>query len=151
MGKDLWTVDQVANALDMHPKTIRRYIRDGALKAIKVGGQWRIKADDLGVFMDSSGLQNELTQDLKGFIDGQFSEIDAKLQVCTIIDYYVDSASDAKSMSQAIVDIMNAEDPDQGTARFQYVFNQEEKKARFVLWGNPRFLARMLNAVADNT
>lgn len=54
MGKALLTVEQVAHVLDMHPKTIRRYIRDGILEAVKVGGQWREKAEDLGVFMDSS-------------------------------------------------------------------------------------------------
>ena len=46
----LLSVRQVAFILKVHQLTIRRYIKDGRLKAVKVGGNVRIKEADLTSF-----------------------------------------------------------------------------------------------------
>lgn len=46
----LFNVNQAAYILKVHPLTIRRYIRDGKLKAIKAGGNVRINEKDLQEF-----------------------------------------------------------------------------------------------------
>jgi excisionase family DNA binding protein len=46
----LYSVDQVAEMLGLHVKTVRGYVHDGRLKATKVGRQYRISADDLAAF-----------------------------------------------------------------------------------------------------
>jgi excisionase family DNA binding protein len=43
----LLTVDQVAEQLGVHVKTARRYVRDGRLKAVRIGKRYRIAAADL--------------------------------------------------------------------------------------------------------
>ncbi|OGH02346.1 MAG: hypothetical protein A2798_04005 [Candidatus Levybacteria bacterium RIFCSPHIGHO2_01_FULL_37_17] len=48
--ENLFNVSQAAYILKVHPLTIRRYIRDGRLKAIKVGGNVRIKESQLAEF-----------------------------------------------------------------------------------------------------
>ncbi len=45
--ENLFNVNQAAYILKVHPLTIRRYIREGKLKAIKVGGNVRIKESQL--------------------------------------------------------------------------------------------------------
>ena len=47
---DLLTVNQVAMLLKIHPLTIRRYIKEGKIKAIKVGDNVRITQVDLQSF-----------------------------------------------------------------------------------------------------
>lgn len=47
---NLFNVNQAAFILKVHPLTIRRYIKDGRLKAIKVGGNVRIKESQLNEF-----------------------------------------------------------------------------------------------------
>ena len=47
---NLFSVNQAAFILKVHPLTIRRYIRDGRLTAIKVGGNVRIKETNLQEF-----------------------------------------------------------------------------------------------------
>ena len=47
---DLLTVKQVAFVLKVHPLTIRRYIREKKLSAIKISGAVRIKESDLEAF-----------------------------------------------------------------------------------------------------
>lgn len=48
--ENLFNVSQAAYILKVHPLTVRRYIRDGRLKAIKVGGNVRIKESQLADF-----------------------------------------------------------------------------------------------------
>jgi excisionase family DNA binding protein len=47
---NLLNVNQVAFILKVHPLTIRRYIKEGRLKAIKAGGNVRIKESQLTEF-----------------------------------------------------------------------------------------------------
>lgn len=48
--ENLYNVNQVAFILKVHHLTIRRYIREQKLKAVKVGGNVRIKESDLQAF-----------------------------------------------------------------------------------------------------
>ncbi len=48
--EEFYTVNQVAIALKVHPLTVRRYIKEGKLKAIRVGGNVRIALNDLRTF-----------------------------------------------------------------------------------------------------
>ncbi|WP_197084568.1 helix-turn-helix domain-containing protein [Saccharothrix sp. ST-888] len=45
-----YSVDQVASLLGLHVRTIRTYVRDGRLKAARVGKQYRIAREDLEAF-----------------------------------------------------------------------------------------------------
>ncbi|MEK7605613.1 MAG: helix-turn-helix domain-containing protein [Patescibacteria group bacterium] len=47
---NLFNVNQAAFILKVHPLTIRRYIKEGRLKALKVGGAIRIREKDLNEF-----------------------------------------------------------------------------------------------------
>jgi excisionase family DNA binding protein len=47
---NLFNVNQAAYILKVHPLTVRRYIREGRLKAIKAGGNVRIKESQLQEF-----------------------------------------------------------------------------------------------------
>lgn len=51
--EEFYTVYQVATALRVHPITIRRYIREGKLKAVRAGGNVRIASADLKSFTQS--------------------------------------------------------------------------------------------------
>lgn len=44
---ELLTVDQVARRLQVHPETIRRWIRDGRLKAVKLSPGFRIRESEV--------------------------------------------------------------------------------------------------------
>src|SRR5258708_39984336 len=46
----LLSVEQVAEILKLHVRTIRNYVRSGALKATRIGKQYRIALGDLEAF-----------------------------------------------------------------------------------------------------
>jgi len=50
MATDFMTVNAAANLLQVHPKTLLRFIREGRLRANKVGKQYRILRSDLDAF-----------------------------------------------------------------------------------------------------
>jgi excisionase family DNA binding protein len=47
MNQDLYSVEQVAEKLGLHVKTVRGYVREGRLKAVRIGKQYRISGEDL--------------------------------------------------------------------------------------------------------
>ncbi len=44
---ETYTVDEVAQALKLHPYTIRRLSREGRIPAFKFGGQWRFRKSEI--------------------------------------------------------------------------------------------------------
>jgi len=146
------TVDQLAQMIDMHPRTVRRYIREGMLKAIKVGGEWRIRREDVKMFMDGNAqvLQQNAIEDVQAYIDGFDGQISGKFQVCTVLDCYVKDNDEAYEISKIVMRHMN-EDEDHGEAKSQYFYDKDAKKGRYILWGNPRFVGRILNSVGEFT
>lgn len=47
------TVKEVADLLKVNEVTVRRWIKDGELRAIEIGKGWRIGEDDLDAFLES--------------------------------------------------------------------------------------------------
>lgn len=48
---EFYTINQTAIILKVHQLTIRRYVKEGRLKAVRVGGNIRIPVDDLKDFI----------------------------------------------------------------------------------------------------
>lgn len=44
---ETYTVEEVAEALKLHPYTIRRLCREGKIPAFKFGGQWRFDVKEI--------------------------------------------------------------------------------------------------------
>lgn len=47
MDDKMYSVEEVADLLGLHVRTVRRYIREGRLKAVRIGKQYRIGRDGL--------------------------------------------------------------------------------------------------------
>jgi excisionase family DNA binding protein len=151
MLADLMTVDQLAQMVEMHPRTIRRYIRENQLKASKVGGEWRIRKEDAEMFIGGrlAELKVEAADDIQAFIQGKDSDVEGKLQVCTVLDCYV-GTPEAVKISEIIMWHMNESNPSRGKAKFQYFYDDAEKKGRYIIWGNPTFIGTVLSAVGKS-
>jgi excisionase family DNA binding protein len=51
MDSAMLSVEQVAERLGLHVKTIRNYVREGRLKAVRIGKQYRIAPSDLAAMI----------------------------------------------------------------------------------------------------
>jgi len=52
-----YSPEEIAELLNLHPATIRKWIRQGKLKAVKLGRVWRIMEEDLQEFLNQNGGQ----------------------------------------------------------------------------------------------
>jgi excisionase family DNA binding protein len=51
---ELYSVEQVAERLGLHVRTVRAYLRTGRLKGVRIGKQYRISRGDLEALIGSS-------------------------------------------------------------------------------------------------
>lgn len=53
LSKPMLTIHEVAALLKMRESTVRSWINDGQLRAIKFGRDWRVAQRDLEVFLNA--------------------------------------------------------------------------------------------------
>ncbi|WNK00625.1 helix-turn-helix domain-containing protein [Thalassospiraceae bacterium LMO-JJ14] len=53
LSKPLLTIHEVAALLKMRESTVRAWINDGQLRAIKFGRDWRVAQRDLEAYLDA--------------------------------------------------------------------------------------------------
>ena len=58
MDQDLYSVEQVAEQLGLHVKTVRNYVRDGRLKAVRIGKQYRMRISRPWLESNPSGVKS---------------------------------------------------------------------------------------------
>lgn len=59
MEDSVLTPDQVAQILQIHPFTVLKFIKQGKLKASKLGRVYRIRKSDVDLFLDEQAKQSE--------------------------------------------------------------------------------------------
>lgn len=81
---NLLSVKQVAFILKVHPLTIRRYINEKKLKAVRVGGNIRIEEQEVENFhkdVDAPSVEKNTFRKFKKVADKQFSLEDPLLRL----------------------------------------------------------------------
>jgi len=135
MDNNYYTVDQVAKLLDMHPKTIRKFIREGKLQASRVGKQYRITGHDLSVFTGSE--HNEV------IVSGQSGEV----KVSTVVDMDNVSSDEAQKISSLLLASANHRDEKYGKVTLKNQYIKSENKLRIMIWGNLEFTQIILESI----
>lgn len=155
MSDGIFTVDQVAERLDLHPKTVRRFIREGKLHARKVGGQWRITEQDIRSLIGDENREEGASAAVRDIAEPVADLLPAdsrqRVQVTSIVDVYVDNTDDVLRIANTLLAIMMSKGTKDGNARVNHVYHPDEGKARFLLWGSPIFMSKVLQCIAEIT
>src|SRR5438552_15789825 len=79
MPQELYSVEQVADLLNLHVRTVRNYVREGKLKAVRIGKQYRIAREDLEAMTGrpASALEREPVRRQRHVEVSSIVEIDA--------------------------------------------------------------------------
>lgn len=133
MQEKFYTVDDISNMLGMHQKTIQRYIREGKLRAVKVGKAWRISGHDLSRFMESN----------KKFEDKDGKE--KKILVTSVVDIDVDDMDEAMSISNMLTASLNSKPSEYGRSSMSVQFLDSLGKLRVMLTGSAEFMEAMMS------
>ncbi|WP_304944384.1 helix-turn-helix domain-containing protein [Vallitalea guaymasensis] len=152
MENKFYTVDQVAEMLKIHPKTVRKYVREGKLRGTKVGKQWRVTGHDLSLFME--GQENivpenfhEVTHDYS-VSDNKSNNTNEKISVSTVIDIVVKNRDEVDRISNTLVAVMNSKDPEYGNSTINIQYIEKTHKLRVMLWGTIYFTETLLNCIS---
>lgn len=150
MDNDLLSIADAASMLSLHPRTIRRHVREGVIRGVKIGGEWRIRRQDLVDALGDRSLVNDLDRSwelqLVDFIRGNQPPGSGKYQVCSIVDCDFTSPEEASKVSESLIYRVNNRQSD-SPVRFQYIFDPG-RKTRFILWGDPDFIREMMECLS---
>lgn len=151
MNDNFFTIDQVANKLGVHPKTIRRYINSGKISAQKISGSWRINPESLDIYIDSCESntchhEQVSKDDFCIFMDSEYFDSKDIMQVCTIVDYYVQDDS-VKALLKDVMGVVAEYSLDNNKSRFNYVYDDSDQKMRLVFWGAPSYMVEVLSVM----
>lgn len=137
MPEKYYTVEQISKMLNIHPKTIQRYIREGKLRANKIGKSWRITGHDLSIFAESTD-----NRDLDVIIQSQ-----DKVTVSSVIDIPIDDFDDSTRIVNMLTAALNCKPEQYGKSSMHVQHLEYENKVRIALWGNLLFLKEMIEII----
>ncbi len=151
MREEYLTIEIAADKLGVHPKTIRRYISSGKISAQKIAGAWRISEDSIVQFLNSceeNHCKNTSVSkdDFCIFMDGENFESDGVVQVCSIIDYYVQDEK-VKDILKEVMEVVVSYSMESQSNRFNYVYDDVENKMRLVFWGAPSYMEKIMSVM----
>lgn len=139
--KDYYTVEQISDMLSIHPKTIQRYIREGKMRATKIGKSWRVTGHDLSFFIEGNGDE---------MLDSR-NRRTHRVIASSVIDIIVDGKGDAIRIMNTLTAASNAKPPEYGQSSMQSQYSERENMVRVTLWGDVHFMAAMLDTIASLT
>lgn len=138
MQEKYYTVEQISNMLDIHPKTIQRYIREGKLKANKIGKSWRVTGHDLSVFAETAGSHKAAPA-----VSPQDRTV-----ASSVIDILIDDFEDSTRIVNLLTSALNCKPQEYGKSAMHLQHLEHENKIRITLWGNLSFMKEMMEMIS---
>ena len=157
MEEKFYTIDQIAEILGMHHKTIRKFITEGKLRANKVGKQWRISGHDLSLFMEDNNVNiknnNKLESEKIEFSTGDVDSNNktSKINVSTVIDINEVDIDEHKRISNMLLALMNSKDSKIRNSTIIIKYYKNNKNLKVMLWGDIEFTNAMLDFISTIT
>lgn len=133
---ELYSVEQVAERLGLHVKTVRNYVRDGRLKAVRIGKQYRIAAEDLAA----------LTGGPVPAVPREDARRTRHVEVSTVVAVDAVSRHDADRVTTLVTAAISG--PRDGEPiRVQAAYDEQRARLRVMLLGGPQDTAELLRLI----
>jgi excisionase family DNA binding protein len=141
MRETLYSVDQVAALLGLHVRTVRSYVREGRLKAVRIGKQYRIAPADLEAMTGEPAPQPEAVSRQR--------HVDAS----TIVEIDAISPEAAVRLTGPLSAVVTARRDNDLPLRVETVYDEVRAHLKIILVGSLRTLAaalEMIHAVMES-
>lgn len=137
MSSTLYSVEQVAALLNLHVRTIRNYVREGRLKAVRIGKQYRIAQEDLVAMtgQPASSFEREPVRRRR------FVEVSAIVEIDAI------SPDEASRISNGLVGAAKNERQEEPPLRIEAIYHEERARLKVILTGSVATVASFLRLV----
>jgi excisionase family DNA binding protein len=137
---ELCTVDAAAERLALHPKTVLRHIREGRLRATKVGKAYRIRRVDLDAFAGIPADEAALAPDATPV--GRGGAV-----VTSIVDVPAVGPELARAWGRAVTNALQAKPRDDVPLRADVVHDPDRAHLKLVITGSARDTSNLLGLV----
>ena len=137
----LYTADEVAELLNLHVKTVRRYVRDGRLKARRIGKEYRIARTDLDAFAGETRPADKPVARTRHVI------------ASSVVDVDVISPDESHRVTTMIMASLNSRKGEADFPRVDAIYYEEQGKLRITITASPVLtceLLRMINALLED-
>ncbi|WP_329176165.1 helix-turn-helix domain-containing protein [Streptomyces decoyicus] len=137
MNERFYSVEQVAERLGLHVRTIRTYVRDGRLPAVRIGKQYRIAHEDLEAFTgrpvpaspsETAGQQRH-------------SEVSSIVEIDAI------GAETADRVTTLLMGAAASPRPEDEPLRIETAYDAERARMKIIVLGGLGVTARLLDYI----
>ncbi|MEU8390385.1 helix-turn-helix domain-containing protein [Micromonospora sp. NPDC048843] len=140
MTEEVYSVEQVAERLNLHVRTVRGYIRSGRLRAVRIGKQYRIAASDLDALTGQAPTTPGVARQ---------AEVSSIVQIDG-----VDRAA-ADRLGTLVLTSANTGHDQANPLRVQTVYDEQRNRMKIIILGDPAATAELLHLLdavlnADN-
>ena len=132
MPQELYSVEQVADRLGLHVRTIRNYVRDGRLKAVRIGKQYRITREDLEAFTGTTVVAPGVRTDR-----ARHAEVSSIVQIDAV------DRVGADRISTFVTGSLNHEHG--GRLRVETVYDEDRATLKVIVLGDLKSTADLLH------
>jgi len=136
--KKLYSPLEVVDILGIHVKTVRRLLRDGTLKGVKIGGSWKISKEELETLVDHTIAETK--QNIEEIMKGN-----EKVMKLLTVNVKVKNTIEGNSYAQALMKVINSNK--YSNCKFKYDMNGNI--AKFVLTGPTDYLNAMMSTIDE--
>src|SRR5262245_42555259 len=123
MDEKLYSVEQVADRLGLHVRTVRAYVREGRLKAVRIGKQYRIAAQDLAA----------MTGRPVGSLDPEPVPRERNVEVSSIVEIDAISPDLANRVTNLLMGAANSRGPSEEPLRVETIYDAERARMKVIL------------------
>ena len=121
---NLYTIEQVAGLLDLHVKTVRRYVREGRLKGRRIGKEYRIARQDLEAFAGSAAVLDRPAAP---------AARTRRVTASTVVDVDVISPDESHRITTMVVAALNSRRGEGEPLRADSIYYPETAKLRITI------------------
>jgi excisionase family DNA binding protein len=132
MSEEFYSVEQVAERLGLHVRTVRNYVRDGALKAVKIGKQYRIARADLEAMTSKPEVVRRHRH----------------VEVSSILEIDAIGADAANRLTVGLTAAVKSRDPADQPVRVDTIYDESRARLKIILTGGLATVTALLRFAA---
>ena len=134
---DLYSVEQVAELLNLHVRTVRNYVREGRLKAVRIGKQYRIAREDV----------EAMTGKPTAPLDRESVPRRRHVEVSSIVEIDAISPEAANRIMNLLVGGAKNHGQEDQPLRVETIYNEERARLKVILAGSIGTVTSFLKAI----
>jgi excisionase family DNA binding protein len=139
----LMSIDQVAEQLGLHVRTVRRYVRDGRLRAARIGKQYRVSREALDALTGETNVAAVAAATAVAAPEAGARHI----EVSSIVQVDGVDIEAAGRVTTALLAAAKGRPDTPDPLRIDTIFDRERARLKVILNGSPRTTASLLKFI----